>query len=400
MNKLKKTFNNITNSEYKLDIISTLEKFYKLKNDWNRLYNLNEGIPLFLSYDVFKIYYEIILKNFKNIRIRLYTIKNKNNKIIAIFPFTLQIKKYFFLSLKVLSVKDEYLIGFYNFLIDQKENTEIIINIFIKYLKENKKEFDIFKIYLIPEDEKLYNVFTSIAKKYNKIDKTKTKKLVIDCQRGFNHYINDLEGKNVREIKRKCRRLDEQGFITLKEIKKQQEIEKELEHFYDIEDSGWKGAEKTSLKRSYYGEFYQKLAFQLAKEDKFRLYFLKLNDEYIAGIYAIIDRGNVFFIKIGYLNTFTSFSPSNVLFYRVLEKLFSDEKIWKIDFYGEYSKYQKVFGKQTKNKYIITIFPQKILPTINYVFLKIFKKFNSYFQNSSMIQKTINIMTKHFYISP
>ena len=65
MNKLKKTFNNITNSEYKPDVISTMEKFYKLTNDWNQLYTLNAGIPLFYPYGVFKIYYVSILKNFQ-----------------------------------------------------------------------------------------------------------------------------------------------------------------------------------------------------------------------------------------------------------------------------------------------------------------------------------------------
>lgn len=65
MNKLKKTFNSITNSQYKPDIISTIEKFYKLTSDWNQIYNLNAGIPLFSAYETFKIYYEANLNNFQ-----------------------------------------------------------------------------------------------------------------------------------------------------------------------------------------------------------------------------------------------------------------------------------------------------------------------------------------------
>jgi len=65
LNKLTITFDNISNSEYKTDIISIMEKFYKLTNSWNLLFNLNAGISLFFPFEVFKIYYVAILKNFQ-----------------------------------------------------------------------------------------------------------------------------------------------------------------------------------------------------------------------------------------------------------------------------------------------------------------------------------------------
>ena len=326
----------MNNYEYAIDKIETLEELSEIKNDWERLSNLRKEIPILFSFEVFVIYYETIIKNFKNVKMEIYVIKNKNNKIVAIFPFTFQIKKYFnFLSIRELSVKDQYLIGFYNFLIDSEENPEVIFQIFFKYLKENRRKLDIINIYYINEDEKFLKVFKSIVEKYFKIDEREINTLVIDCQREFEDYIkNDLDGKDIRELKRKYRRLDEQGLVTLVEIKKPQEIEKGLSYFYEIEDSGWKGTEGTSLKRSHYGEFYQKLALHLVNEDKFRLYFLQVNNEYVAGIYAIIDRGILYLIKIGYSNAFSAFSPSNVLFYRIFEKLFTEKKIIKIDFYG------------------------------------------------------------------
>jgi len=395
---MAETNGNMNNSEYTIDTIETLEKLSEIKSDWERLFNLRKEMPLFFSFEVFAIYYETIIKNFKKVKMEIYVIKNENNKIVAIFPFTFQIKKYFiFLSLRELSVKDEYLIGFYNFLIDSGENPEVIFQRFLKYLNESRRKLDIIKMYSIPEDEKLFKVFTSIVEKYYKIDEGETNTLVIDCQREFEDYIkNDLDGKDLRELKRKCRRLDEQGVVTLVEMKEPQEIEKGLPYFYEIEDSGWKGTGETSLKRSYYGEFYQKLALHLAKEDKFRLYFLQVNNEYIAGIYVIIDRGILYLIKIGYSNAFSAYSPSNVLFYRVFEKLFTEKKISKIDFYGPYYHYQKIFGKQTKKRYNITIYNRKVLPTIYYVFLKILKKSNYPFQDDSIRRKIFNGIKKTF----
>jgi len=180
-----------------------------------------------------------------------------------------------------------------------------------------------------------------------------------------------MKGKYRREMKRKIRRLEESGNLKLIEMREKQEIEKGLTYFYDIEDSGWKGKEGTSLKRSYYGEYYKDLAYHFSKGNKFRLYLLQLNNEYIAGIYAIIDRDTLFLIKIGYSDDFSRYSPSSILFYLMFEQLFMDKKIRKIDFYGPFSHYQKIFGEQTRKDYYITICNKKIFPYIYLVILKL-----------------------------
>ena len=396
--QINKLINNINNSEYNIYKIETLEKLTEIKSDWERLFNSNSEMPLLFTFEVFKIYYETIIKNFKKVKIEIYVIKNKNNRIIAIFPFTLEIKKYMsFLTLRELSIKDYFLIGFFNFLIDSEEKPEIIFEIFLKYLKQCKRNWDIIRIYSNSEEYELIKIFKSLAKKQFKIDENEGNTLVIHCNRDFEDYIkNDIDRKDFRELKRKSRRLDEQGLVTLVEMKEPQEVEKGLLHFYDIEDSGWKGVHETSLKRSYYGEFYKKLAMHLSMENRLRLYFLQLNNEYIAGIYAIIDRDIIYLIKIGYLNTFSMYSPSNVLFYLVFKKLFAEKKISKIDFYGPYTHYQKVFGKNTRKRSDINLCNRKIIPTIYYVFARILRRTNYPFKKNSIQGKIFNAIEKQF----
>jgi len=67
MNEIKKSFSDLNNSGYTIEIIETLEKLSEIKNDWDRLFNLRNQIPLFFSFEVFAIYYETIIKNFKNV---------------------------------------------------------------------------------------------------------------------------------------------------------------------------------------------------------------------------------------------------------------------------------------------------------------------------------------------
>ena len=399
MNKFKDSFYILKNSEYTIDKIETLEELSKIKNDWERLFNLRKEIPLFSSYEVFVMYYRTIIKNFKNVKINVFVIRKNNKQIVAIFPFTCETRQFSsFLSFIELDLKNSYLISFYYFLIDPTENPEEIFQLFVQFLKKRMIRWDIIRFTSLPENEYLSKLFISIINKSYKIDFFETNILFIDCKGEFDEYTkNDMDQKDLKQLKKKCRRIERVGKVTIVEIKNPQEIEEGLSYFYEIEDSGWKGDEGTSLKQSYYGEYYKELAFHFSKEDKFRLYFLRLNDDYIAGIYALIDHEILYMIKRGYSHDFSYYSPSSILFYLLLEKLFEKKTIRKIDMYGTFARYHKTFGKNTRKAYHITIFNRKFLPTIYYIFFKVLKKVNYHFQDDRKRGKIFITIKKHFY---
>ena len=109
----------MNNSLYTVETIETLKGLQEIRKDWERLFNLKKENPIFFSFGIFKIYYETIIKNFNNVKIEIVVVRNENQKIIAILPFTVETKvRPPFIHIKELSVKDNYLIGFYIFLID------------------------------------------------------------------------------------------------------------------------------------------------------------------------------------------------------------------------------------------------------------------------------------------
>jgi CelD/BcsL family acetyltransferase involved in cellulose biosynthesis len=257
--------------------------------------------------------------------------------------------------------------------------------------------WDIVKIKSLPEDESLLKDFISIAEKNYKININYIETLVIDCSGQHEDYINNLDKKGRKDIRRRYRQMQELGNVSIVEMKNPHEIEDGLKIFYDIEDSGWKGQRGTSLKRSYYGEYFRKLAHHYSKENKFRLYLLKINENYIAGIYTIVDQNIMYNVKTGYHDDYKQYSPSNVLFYLLSEQLFNDEQIKKVDYYGPFLRYERVFGKNTRKRYHITICNKKILPISYYLFLKILKKLNYPFPKGSLREKMFKKLTKTIY---
>jgi len=207
----------MNNSDYTVETIESLEGLKEIKNDWERLFNLENKISIFFSFEVFKIYYETITKNFDNVKIKIFVVRNENQKIIAILPFTLESKIYPpFLPLQELSIKDGYLIGFYNFLTDPQENQEVLFQRFLEYLKKIKRRWDVIKLYSISADDKLFKVFTLIFGQFYKTEESGSDTLVIDCDIEFDEYIkSNMKGKYRRELKRKIRRFEESGNLKL-----------------------------------------------------------------------------------------------------------------------------------------------------------------------------------------
>ena len=63
------------NSGLTVETIESLEGLKEIKSDWERLFNLNKKISIFFSFEIFKIYYKTIIKNYNNIKIKIIIIK-------------------------------------------------------------------------------------------------------------------------------------------------------------------------------------------------------------------------------------------------------------------------------------------------------------------------------------
>jgi CelD/BcsL family acetyltransferase involved in cellulose biosynthesis len=366
---------NATDS-YKIESIETLDKLISIKNDWNKLFNSKTKNTIFFSFDVFKIYYEVLTTNFNNVKIKIFIVKNQKGEIITILPFTLEKKSYFhMIPFKQLSLKDEYLIGFYDFLSLPQVNREIIFQKFEKYLEEHKNHWDIIKLSGISEEDDFLQDFKLVFNHDYKIDQVTNETLVIDINQTFNEFIKtNIKGKYFREIRRKMNRLKENGELHFVEMKNKEEILNALTYFYDIEDKNWKGRAGTSLKQAYYGEFYKKLSNHFADQNKVRIYLLKFNDEYIAGLYSIVDRGTCYLLKTGYDERFYKYSPSSILFFLFFEKHFQSREIKKIDFFGPYHQYQRSFGNHTRKKYNLIIYNNKMISKTYNIVYDVWKK--------------------------
>lgn len=146
--------------------------------------------------------------------------------------------------------------------------------------------------------------------------------LVIDGS--WDEYEKRLDGKVVRDIRRRRRRLEEEGRVEFDLADGSERLAELLEEGFAIEGSGWKDDRGTAIASSPdTRRFYTDVAQWAAARDSLRLGFLRLDGRAIAFHYGVEERGVYYLLKGGFDRNYDRFAPGRLLLRFMLEHSFS-----------------------------------------------------------------------------
>jgi CelD/BcsL family acetyltransferase involved in cellulose biosynthesis len=136
-------------------------------------------------------------------------------------------------------------------------------------------------------------------------------------------------------LRRRRARLQELGPLELEKWTGGPDFEEKLRIGLQIEQSGWKGEEKTAiLSDAKAGPFYLGLAREAAQRGYLRLYFLKSAGKAIAFHFSVVLQGVYLFLKPGYDERYKEYSPGHLLVEDVLKDCIA-EGLQEFDFLAE-----------------------------------------------------------------
>lgn len=94
-----------------------------------------------------------------------------------------------------------------------------------------------------------------------------------------------------------------------------------LEHFYGLEQKGWKGRKGTAIAcNQQMRQFYDAVARGAEQFGYFSMYSLELNDAMIAAHLAFTYGGRYYPVKVAYDETFSKYGPGHLIIGQVLEE--------------------------------------------------------------------------------
>jgi CelD/BcsL family acetyltransferase involved in cellulose biosynthesis len=146
----------------------------------------------------------------------------------------------------------------------------------------------------------------------------------VTTQDPWSAYQATLGAKLRSEIRRRRRRLQELGDLTLQVTDGSERLEDLLSEGLQVEQSGWKGAHGTAINSSpRRRRFYREVARWAGERGWLRLAFLRLDGRPIAFDLCLETDGVHFLLKTGFDHDFSRFGPGTILRSMMLERAFS-----------------------------------------------------------------------------
>lgn len=160
---------------------------------------------------------------------------------------------------------------------------------------------------------------------------------VLEITQSPEQYFSTLKSKFRREIHRQERNMGALGTLRY-EIGTTVGVDDPLSVFLDLEHSGWKGREGTSIRAHLNDEqLFSEAVQEFEKHSMVHWAFLYIGDKAVAGQLGVVVNAVLYLWKVGYRQEYATMGPGNVLLYRVLEQIHQTRQYRKVSFMNERS---------------------------------------------------------------
>ena len=137
-------------------------------------------------------------------------------------------------------------------------------------------------------------------------------------------YEQSVGRRLLRDLRRRRRRLEEQGPVSVEVADGSDGLEQLLEEGFRIEPSGWKAEQGGAIaSRSETRRFYTDIARWAAARGWLRLVFLRVGGRPAAFQFGLEDGGHYYFLKGGFDPGYERFAPAKLLVHEMLSRAFT-----------------------------------------------------------------------------
>jgi len=306
--------------EINADLITTLEDFKLLKEQWDDLYTQCNSSTIFSSWDWMFTWWEVYKDQCHR---QLYILSfYQHGKLIGIAPF--QIDKSYpqaFAQGKTLRFigqgdsRNDRIISQYLDFIALPGFEKVLVKSVSEYLVQHKKEWDFADFEYLLEDSMVLQCFTSSKSKMARQKSEYGVRFVVQGVNNFEEFQSGLGNRWRKMFAKKNRLLNRDGLVTIDSTDTIKSIDSAFEQLSDMHHSRWKGkVDHCIFASSLFNTFHKKLLKRLVPKRKAFIKTLSLNDEALASYYIFTDKGQVHYYQSGfYSKSANKYSPLFVL---------------------------------------------------------------------------------------
>jgi CelD/BcsL family acetyltransferase involved in cellulose biosynthesis len=158
---------------------------------------------------------------------------------------------------------------------------------------------------------------------YRTLERTVQRSPYMDLEGDWEERWHGLGSKRRNTLKRRRRRLEERGEVTLGITEGGEELEGLLEEALQVEALGWKGERRSAIiSRRETHQFYRSVAAWAAGRGIYRLALLRVNGRLVAFDYAL-EEDDHYLLKTGFDPDYSDCAPGLVLRMMMIERAYS-----------------------------------------------------------------------------
>ncbi len=155
----------------------------------------------------------------------------------------------------------------------------------------------------------------------------------IDFAEGADKFWAGYSSKFRKGLQKKLRKAEQTGALRLACTTAESALRDAFDTFLQIEDSGWKGEQGTSIRRQPARlAYFEALIQQFGPTGQAQINILYLDDIAIAGQFGLRIGNRLYLLKIGFSERHAAISPGYLILYRLVESLTATDTIRSISF--------------------------------------------------------------------
>jgi len=192
---------------------------------------------------------------------------------------------------------------------------------------------------------------------------------------GFEAFHKEHMGSKSRQnLRRKLRRLEEQGTVSFGVLTEPKAVEDFLPIMIAIERKSWKGQQRLGIfSKKSIKEFYKEAIPAMAKDGELRIDTLSLGERVIAYEFSLVRDGYRCVHNQAYLPEFKEWSPGTLLLLHTLEWAF-DKGLSIVDFMQGKHDYKLRLATDSSLLYDVNLFARNRNGLLNYLAVKLFSR--------------------------
>ena len=167
-----------------------------------------------------------------------------------------------------------------------------------------------------------------------------------------------MSSKQKSELRRRRKKLEELGAVAFEALAPDEAtFEAALAAFFEVEGTGWKQRNGTSLLQDHRARgFYTDYALSAARQGLLRLFFLRLDGRVVAGQLHVAFGGRLWALKIGYDEALSKHAPGALLTHEVLRHG-CEHGLHAFEHLGEAEEWQRRWPVEVRHYTTLRLYP-------------------------------------------